>query len=145
MSHSPFSSRVTAMSAIAVDSSILRYRLEQTTAFIERLLDDYLPHAVAERRSEPRYELAIPAEVQQIQLIDDGCRPLGEPFVATTLNISAHGIGLRHTEDIDSTHFAVKLATKDGKELSLLVEVQWCVPDGEHYRIGGRFITRLTR
>ena len=77
-------------------------------------------------------------------LVDDQYSALGEPFVATTRDISAESLALVHGQPIKAKFFVVELPTPNSTPLQLLVKVVRCRPIGSIYEIAGKFLRSQT-
>ncbi|MGA2030658.1 MAG: PilZ domain-containing protein [Thermoguttaceae bacterium] len=96
------------------------------------------PYAGTERR-QPRRPLTI---VVPTLPLDERLRPLDEPLMMVTRNISCGGIALVHTQPIIAKYLAVELPAPDTQRYQMVVEVLHVRPVDSLYEYGGRFVTR---
>jgi hypothetical protein len=96
--------------------------------------------AATERRASNRHRLAAPVAAVPV---DDDFRPVGQPFMATTRDVSTSGLALIHTRAVDAQYLAVELPAVAGKTMQVVMQVLRCRPLGRFYEIAGPFIVRL--
>lgn len=114
------------------------YSTEAIASFVESVDGKVMSFEGRERRSYPRYVVALPSVVQPLD--DERC-PQGKPFNAVTRDISIGGISLVHTRPANCRLLGVKLKLPSGKGIHLLVSVRRCRPLGTYYDIAGEFVT----
>ena len=110
-------------------------------SFVKRQVRNAQLHRDAERRSENRSSIAVPAVVQPL---DKHHQPVGEAFAVVARDISPKGIGLVHTERIDHKLLALQISL-GGEEANLVVRVVWNMGLGPFYGIGGEFVAKWDR
>ncbi len=110
---------------------------EAIASFLSGVDGKVLSFEGTERRAHERYVVAIPSLVHPL---DANHQPNGRAFNAATRDISVGGIGLIHTQPVESEYLGVKLQSPDGLELSVLVKVLRCVPLGTYFDIAGEFV-----
>ena len=110
---------------------------ELIALFVEDLAREYFADG-PDRRSEPRYRMTLPVQVQPL---DDQMQPVGDVFRAVTRDISAHGIGLVCQDPTAARHLMLQLQTPMHDHITVAIEVLRCQPVGFYYDIGGRFVT----
>lgn len=96
-----------------------------------------------ELRACQRYKLT--AEVS-IQPVDESFKPTGEPFVAVTQDISAHGLGFVHTRAVNDRLLCIALRGNLCESLrgkALVMEIVRCDPVGSLYSIAGKFVAKI--
>jgi hypothetical protein len=94
----------------------------------------------AEKRTARRFPFTVAVPVMPV---DSSLRPVGEPFMAMTRNISTGGIALIHTRPITARHLVVELTNAAGERLQLWVRVLRCRPLGPFCDIAGEFVMKL--
>lgn len=111
-------------------------------AFVARLTAGLHPIMYvkgAEKRSQPRYILSIPVDVQPL---DRMFNLHGDAFQVQTRDISTTGIGLIHSQAADTQFLTLRLAHPDGEQLDTVVKVLWSRQRGRRFDIGVSFITK---
>lgn len=115
----------------------LRHTEEEIAAFLDGLAQDYY-YAGPERRSHPRYTMAIVVEVQPW---DEGLQPQGPSFQGITRDLSIVGLGLFTTHVLTTKFSIVELRNRWGDTFQVLVEVLRCDPCGdEFFEVGARYV-----
>ena len=99
------------------------------------------PYKGPERRAAPRRSFV--AEVPVIP-VDDHFRPLGDPFLVLTRDISSRGLSFVHNQAIYTKHLVVELPAGSGKGIQVAVEIVRCRAIGSLYEIGGKFVEKFT-
>lgn len=129
-------------SSFRFDAFDLVHPPQVVAAFIARLTAGLHPITYvkgAEKRSQPRYILSIPVDVQPLDTMFD---LHGDVFQVQTRDISTTGIGLIHSQAADTKFLALRLAHPDGEQLQTVVEVLWSRPRGRLFDIGGSYLTK---
>lgn len=103
--------------------------------FVKRQIRDAPVSYGAERRMEERYLMLVPVLAQPL---DAEFRPMGEPFLAVTRDISRGGIGLVHSHPIRSPMVSLRMSLA-GEEVKVVAKVKWCEALGPYYYLGGEF------
>lgn len=93
-----------------------------------------------ERRQRDRFRMvtSVPAIA-----VDEECRPIGEPFMLMTRDISTTGIALVHTEPIDAKRVVVEMTGAAGECIQIAIEILRSRRVGDFYEIGGRYVAKL--
>ena len=96
-----------------ISETIDRTVLPRPSAGLREFLSS-LPQAKrpSDRRKSERYSLI--ADVIVVPL-DKECRPLAEPFVACSINVSAGGLCFYHSEPVDSTLLYVEISSSGAR------------------------------
>ncbi|NOZ41326.1 MAG: hypothetical protein GXP24_14035 [Planctomycetes bacterium] len=92
------------------------------------------------RRSERVVQsLVVPA----VKLVD-GFVPVEEPFQLMVANLSREGIGLIHSEPIDSDYLVIEFSPKSKSPIQVIVHlVRQRELTPPYYELGGEFMVRL--
>ena len=114
---------------------------QELVQFVSRQDRDTPKEAPAERRSMQRRRLIVKVLAQPI---DEDYNPIGEPMPVVSRDISPKGIGLVHTEPIESERLALEMQLGD-QMVKLVGAVKWCGPCGPFYYIGCQFVGKLNR
>jgi hypothetical protein len=93
----------------------------------------------AEKRGRTRYQIAI--EVPAIEL-DDDLRPLGEPFIAMSRDISTGGICLVHTQRVAATQLLIRLDNLKGMRVQAVVQITRRRTLKRFFEMSGNFVLR---
>jgi hypothetical protein len=93
-----------------------------------------------DRRAETRHTVAI--QVSAMPLGSD-LQPIGDPFIATTKDISNASLTLIHFEALTAPLLAIQLKDLGGSVLNSAVEVIRCQPVGPYFEIVGRYVTKI--
>jgi hypothetical protein len=129
---------------IAFDTKKLVHPPEDISEFVDRLIErltqEGLYHAGPDRRSEKRHAVAIKVRAMPL---GENLKPIGDPFICTTRDISRRGIALVHFEDVDCPLLAVELTDVDNQSFQAAVEVLRHRPIGPYFEIAGRFVTKV--
>ena len=122
-----------------IAETIDRSTLHEPSAGLREFLSS-LPQAkkVSDRRQSERF--SVIADVIVVPL-DKDCRPLAEPFIACSLNVSAGGMCFYHSEPIESTLLYVEIASPGAAGMSAQMRVLRQRPAGDYFEIAGQFIT----
>lgn len=122
-----------------IAETIDRSTLHQPSAGLRAFLAS-LPQAkrVSDRRKSERFSLI--ADVIVVPLEKDG-RPLAEPFIACSLNVSAGGMCFYHSEPIDSTLLYVEIASPGAPGMSAQMRVLRQRRVGDYFEIAGQFLS----
>lgn len=116
--------------------------LELIQSFFSRFIDERKHHS-ADRRSESREHVSAPLAL--VPLADD-FRPTGDPFQAIVRDVSGEGIGLFCRSPVDAEFLGVLLTNGQAEEELLIVFRVWrCMPKGNFYDVGGKFVTIVER
>jgi len=93
-----------------------------------------------ERRRDARIPVSVPVMVQPL---DGQFRTLGDPFMATTLNISKGGMSLLHTRHVSEPYIALEftLPGQHRRQAVLRVLRSHCI--GLFYAVAGAFETKM--
>lgn len=110
---------------------------EVVVSFVRRLLDVHRAPVESERRAQRRDSITIPVKIQPL---DSRYQSTGISFCAVTKDISTGGIGLIHTDAVDSTFLQIEISSDNGETMSLLAQVKNCTPFGKCYHIGAQFV-----
>jgi hypothetical protein len=94
----------------------------------------------SDRRASPRYSIRIAVPTLPI---DDCFRPMGEPFVMMSRNISMGGIALMHTRPIVAEFLAVELPIAVDEQTQLVMQVLHTRKIDGAYEYGGKFVARM--
>jgi hypothetical protein len=87
-----------------------------------------------ERRRFRRYSLITNVIVLPL---DDGLRPVGEPFVALSSGMSVDGMRLIHTDPSPTDHLFIEI---DGQPVRFVLSVLRSCPIGPCFEIAGRLL-----
>ena len=109
---------------------------ELVVTFVRRVIEEHRIPQRTDRRNHPRKAISVPVIVEPL---DEAFSPAAECFSAVTKNISTGGIGILHTEFVNSHYLRIGLSTA-GETMQLLAQVKNCVKSGEMYHIGARFV-----
>ena len=93
---------------------------------------------LSDRRKTKRFTLI--ADVIVVPL-DKECRPLAEPFVACSINVSAGGLCFYHSEPVDSTLLYVEISSSGAPNMSARMRVLRQRPVGDYFEIAGQFLS----
>ena len=85
-----------------------------------------------ERRSHPRTVLVKPVWVQPLS---DAHEPTGEGFSAVSRDISTSGLGIVHTQAVDSPFLGVVIMAEKTR-VHVIAKVLRCEPLGPFYDVG---------
>ena len=106
---------------------------------IVRQLADQAYYRGPQKRAKKRYRVAL--EVPAIEL-DDDLRPLGEPFIAITRDLSANGICLLHTQRVAADQLLVKLDDRNGMQVQVVVQISRRRQLKQFFEMSGNFVLR---
>lgn len=122
-----------------ISETIDRTALNPPAAGLREFLTS-LPQAkrLSDRRKSERFPVV--ADVIVVPL-DKDCRPLAEPFIACSLNVSAGGLCFYHAEPVDSTLLYVEIASPDAPNMSSRMRVLRQRQVGDYFEIAGQFLT----
>jgi len=73
--------------------------------------------------------------------LDKNCRPLAEPLIACSPNVSAGGMCFYHSEPIESTSLDMEIASPGAPEMSAQMQVLRQSHVGDDFEIAGQFIS----
>jgi len=118
-------------------SECLNHPPEKVVSFVQRLVQEVGAPSKQDRRSQPRKAICVPVIVHPL---DEQFQPRGEPFSAVTKDISGGGVGLIHSEVIDSAYLQIEFTIPNEQQMSLLGHVRHCTRCGPSYHIGARFV-----
>lgn len=92
-----------------------------------------------ERRGELRMQFEEPVYLWPVSLNDTvACCQRQQPIVAVTRDISAHGVGFRFDEKIESEYLLAEFDLFGAGTIHLLLEVRWTAREAAHaYSAGG--------
>ena len=110
----------------------------EVAVFVEQLTREAGARPYPDRRSEPRFAVDLPAEVHALNEV---LEPENPPFEARVRDISASGLRLVHSDAVKNKFLAVVVQRKNGENMALLLKVLWCRRCGDHYELGGIFVT----
>jgi hypothetical protein len=121
-----------------IAETIDRSTLHGPSARLREFLSS-LPQAkrVSDRRQSERF--SVIADVIIVPL-DKDCRPLAEPFIACSLNVSAGGLCFYHSEPIDSTLLYLEIVSPGAPNMSARMRVLRQRPVGDYFEIAGQFL-----
>ncbi len=124
--------------ALCVDSSDVSTSRSAVDEFVDAI--EYRQDCVDERRAEQRKPAVLDVIVVPL---DAQFKPIGEPFLGLTRDISRGGIAMLHVEAVSAPYLLLKLQTRRHRSLQAVVEV---VRSRRYYQfteISGRFaVTR---
>jgi hypothetical protein len=124
--------------SVSFDRSRLVQPPQAIAEFLHRLKDE-------SRGREDRRQAARCWMVTHVAAVpvDKEFRPVGEPFMAVTRNISTRGLALVHTRAVESELVVVELTTGSGSAIQLVMRVARCRPMGRFYEVAGPFVVRI--
>jgi hypothetical protein len=102
-------------------------------------LTDQTAYSGTDKRGRTRYRIAI--EVPAIEL-DDELRPMGEPFIAMSRDISTSGICLVHTQRVTAAQLLIRLDNLNGMRVQVVVEISRRRKLKHFYEMSGNFVLR---
>lgn len=90
-----------------------------------------------DKRNSPRRKVrvSIPAVP-----VDNSGKPVGEPFMAETRNISATGICLVHSQRISAKYLIVELPGPTQERQKVAVEILRCIAAQDGFELAGPFV-----
>lgn len=97
------------------------------------------PFQGTERRPRPRTPIAIAVPTLPL---DGRLRPIHDPLMMLTRNISCGGIALIHTQPLIAEYLAVELPMPDKRRFQVVAEVLRVRLVDSLYEYGGRFVTK---
>ncbi len=97
------------------------------------------PFQGTDRRPRPRTPITIAVPTLPL---DGRLRPIHDPLMMVTRNISCGGIALVHTQPLIAEYLAVELPLPDKQRFQVVAEVLRMRLVGSLYEYGGRFVTR---
>jgi hypothetical protein len=106
--------------------------------FVRKLFDQ-TPYSGGQKRAQKRYRVAF--EVPAIEL-DDDLRPMGEPFVAMSRDISTGGICLVHTHHVAAERLLVRLDNLKGMRVQVVVQISRRRQLKQFFEMSGNFVLR---
>ena len=107
------------------------------SSFMQRTILQYQNYGNSFRRTEPREIVAIPVSIRPL---NESYESNGERSYCVTRDVSCAGVGLFHTEPINSSFIEIDLVTPEsGEEMRILASVEHCTPCGDFFLIGCRF------
>ena len=93
-----------------------------------------------ERRSEYRHTVAL--NVLAIPL-DADFEQHGEPFTAITRNVSASGLAMFHSRNVNDKYLALEIGDPWGDRLRLIMSVRRSRHVGLFYEVAGPFVVKI--
>jgi hypothetical protein len=121
-----------------IAESIDRSTLDEPSDRLRNYLASLPPaRKVSDRRRSERY--SVIADVVVVPL-DKGFRPAGPPFIACSLNVSAGGMCLYHSEQVDATLLYVEIASPDAPGMSARMQVLRQRRVCGYFEIAGQFL-----
>lgn len=110
---------------------------ETLALFLQEIIVEYASYRQNIRRSEDREPVSIPVQARQLT---PELQPVGEPFHMVTRDISCHGVGLFHLENVEPGPIQLTFSSPvSGAEINLIASVEHCTPCGHYFIIGCRF------
>lgn len=94
-----------------------------------------------QKRASPRHRITM--EVAAVPL-DELLRPIGDPFIALTRDISAGGISLVHTRRVAAPYLLLKLDNGGGVAVRVITKVLRCRQLKRFFEVAGKFVSRCT-
>jgi hypothetical protein len=117
---------------------------EDVADFVDGLITKLIQNGryfmAADRRAETRHPVAIQVSVMPLH---SDLQPAGEPFIATTKDISHASITIIHFEPVEAPLLAIQLTDVGGSVLHSAVDVLRCQPVGPYFEIVGKYVTKI--
>jgi hypothetical protein len=121
-----------------IAESIDRSTLDEPSDRLRNFLASLPPaRKVSDRRRSERY--SVIADVVVVPL-DKDFSPAGRPFIACSLNVSAGGMCLYHSQPVDSSLLYVEIASPDAPGMSARMQVLRQSRVGGYIEIAGQFL-----
>ena len=106
--------------------------------FVEQITQDVEATPCYGLRSESRFDVDLPADVQPLS---EDFEPVGPPFQATVRDISASGIRVVHKSPVYNRFLAVVIQPPNAERTELIMKLLLCQRCADRYSLGGRFVT----
>lgn len=117
----------------------MSFHSEEAAAFIRRLCSTGR-YRGPEQRQHPRHRVVMPVQVTPCDMDN---KPTGDTYTAITKDISVSGISLLHHRKTSSSRLHVRLASRAGTEMTLVMQILRCRQIGPYYEIAGDFVANL--
>ncbi|MGM0486615.1 MAG: PilZ domain-containing protein [Planctomycetota bacterium] len=111
---------------------------DEIARFVNRLIEP--SYQGSEKRSRERYPICIPVVALPL---DEKFRPVGDPVVSMSRNLSTDGIALIHNRALKPKYLILELSSNDGTPIQMVLEVLRCRSVGRFFEIAGRFLMRM--
>ena len=122
-----------------IAESIDRSTLDEPSDRLRNYLASLPPaRKVSDRRRSERY--SVIADVVVVPL-DKDFRPAAPPFIACSLNVSAGGMCLYHSEQVDAALLYVEIASPDAPGMSARMQVLRQRRVGGYFEVAGQFLS----
>jgi hypothetical protein len=113
---------------------------QEVSSDYERLME-VLRKDRLDRRRASRHPTSFPVLATEL---NDRLLPTDTVLELLVTDVSTSGIALVHHEAITAKYLAVDLPLCGGGKIRVAIEIRRCVPEGNVYLIGGRFVRRTS-